>query len=173
MAEMTGEARVVALDRLRPGDIADCSGELLDVVFGWADFARLRRQVAAQCAAAGLTGTRLDDFVLAVHEIAANAIVHAGAGAGGRLILRRAASGLRCLVADTIPKGTVSCPAPRSADIRETAAAAATVTAVTEPGEPIGADSGRGLWLAATLADKLSITSGPDSTIVSLYMRLE
>jgi hypothetical protein len=90
---MTGEARVVALDRLRPGDIADCSGELLDVVFGWADFARLRRQVAAQCAAAGLTGTRLDDFVLAVHEIAANAIVHAGAG--GRLILRRAASGLR------------------------------------------------------------------------------
>ena len=168
MAEMTGEARVVALDRLRPGDIADCSGELLDVVFGWADFARLRRQVAAQCAAAGLTGTRLDDFVLAVHEIAANAIVHAGAG--GRLILRRAASGLRCLVADTIPKGTVSCPAPRSADMRETAAAAA---AVTEPGEPIGADSGRGLWLAATLADELSINSGPDSTIVSLYMRLD
>jgi hypothetical protein len=88
-------------------------------------------------------------------------------GAGGRLILRRAATGLRCLVADTIPKGTVSCPAPRSADMRETAAAA------TEPGEPIGADSGRGLWLAATLADELSVTSGPDSTIVSLYMRLE
>ena len=171
MAEMTGEARVVALDRLRPGDIADCSGELLDVVFGWADFARLRRQVAAQCAAAGLTGTRLDDFVLAVHEIAANAIVHAGAG--GRLILRRAASGLRCLVADTIPKGTVSCPAPRSADMRETAAVVSAVAAEAEPGEPIGADCGRGLWLAATLADELSITSGPDSTIVSLYMRLD
>jgi hypothetical protein len=171
VAEMTGEARVVALDRLRPGDIADCSGELLDVVFGWADFARLRRQVAAQCAAAGLTGTRLDDFVLAVHEIAANAIVHAGAG--GRLILRRAASGLRCLVADTIPKGTVSCPAPRSADMRETAAVVSAVAAEAEPGEPIGADCGRGLWLAATLADELSITSGPDSTIVSLYMRLD
>ena len=171
MAEMTGEARVVALDRLRPGDIADCSGELLDVVFGWADFARLRRQVAAQCAAAGLTGTRLDDFVLAVHEIAANTIVHAGAG--GRLILRRAATGLRCLVADTIPKGTVSCPAPRSADMRETAAAVGAVAAEAEPGEPIGADCGRGLWLAATLADELSITSGPDSTIVSLYMRLD
>jgi anti-sigma regulatory factor (Ser/Thr protein kinase) len=165
VAEMTGEARVVALDRLRSGDIADCSGELLDVVFGWADFARLRRQVAAQCAAAGLTGTRLDDFVLAVHEIAANAIVHAGAG--GRLILRRAASGLRCLVADTVPKAAVSCPAPRSGGTREMASTTA------EPGEPIGADCGRGLWLAATLADELSITSGPDSTIVSLYMRLE
>jgi len=171
VAEMTGEARVVALDRLRPGDIADCSGELLDVVFGWADFARLRRQVAAQCAAAGLTGTRLDDFVLAVHEIAANAVVYAGTG--GRLILRRVASGLRCLVADTIPKGTVSCPAPRSSDMRETAAVVSAVAAEAEPGEPIGADSGRGLWLAATLADELSITSGPDSTIVSLYMRLE
>ena len=83
-------------------------------MFGLADFARLRRQVAAQCADAGLTGTRLDDFVLAVHEIAANAIVHAGAG--GRLILRRAASGLCCLVADTIPQATASCPAPRSGE---------------------------------------------------------
>ena len=165
MAEMTDEARVIALDRLRPGDIADRSGELLDVMFGWTDLARLRRQVAAQCADAGLTGTRLDDFVLAVHEIAANAIVHAGAG--GRLILRRAASGLRCLVADTIPKATVSCPAPRSGDMHDAPAATA------EPCEPIGADCGRGLWLAATLADELSITSGPDSTIVSLYMRLE
>jgi anti-sigma regulatory factor (Ser/Thr protein kinase) len=168
VAEMTNEARVIAHDRLRPGDIADASGELLDVVFGWADFARLRRQVAAQCADAGLTGTRLDDFVLAVHEIAANAIVHAGAG--GRLILRRAASGLRCLVIDTIPKATVSCPAPRREDMRDAPAATAEPG---EPGEPIGADCGRGLWLAATLADELSITSGPDSTIVSLYMRLE
>jgi Histidine kinase-like ATPase domain len=174
VAEMTDEARVVALDRLWPGDIADRSGDLLDVVFGWADFARLRRQVAAQCADAGLTGTRLDDFVLAVHEIAANAIVHAGAG--GRLILRRAASGLRCLVADTIPKAALSCPAARSGDTREmtsTTTEPAEPAERAEPGEPIGADCGRGLWLAATLADELSITSGPDSTIVSLYMRLE
>jgi anti-sigma regulatory factor (Ser/Thr protein kinase) len=168
VAEMTGEARVVALDRLWPGDIADRSGDLLDIVFGWADFAKLRRLVAGQCAAAGLTGPRLDDFVLAVHEIAANAIVHAGAG--GRLVLRRVANGLRCLVADTIPKNAVSCPAPRSGDMRELRAGAGELG---EPGEPIGADSGRGLWLAATLADELSITSGPDSTIVSLYMRLD
>jgi anti-sigma regulatory factor (Ser/Thr protein kinase) len=162
VAEMTGETGVVALDRLRPGDTADRSGDLLDIVFGWADFAKLRCLVAKQCAAAGLTGTRLDDFVLAVHEIAANAIVHAGAG--GRLILRRVANGLRCLVSDTIAKNVVSCPAPRSGDVRELCAG---------PGEPIGGDSGRGLWLAATLADELSITSGPDSTIVALYMRLD
>src|SRR5690349_6915473 len=110
-------------DRRWPGDIADRGGDLLDVVFGWADVAKLRRLVWRQCADAGLTGTRLDDFVLAVREIAANAIVHAGAG--GRLILRRAASGLRCLVADTIPKTAVSCPAPRSGDAREMASTAA------------------------------------------------
>ena len=100
MADMTSEARVVVLDRLWPGDVA---GDLLDVVFGWTDFTRLRRLVAGQCAAAGLTGSRLDDFVLAVHEIAANAIVYAGAG--GRLILQRAANGLRCLVADHALQG--------------------------------------------------------------------
>jgi hypothetical protein len=43
VAEMTGEARVIVLDRRWPGDLAGRSGDLLDVVFGWADFARLRR----------------------------------------------------------------------------------------------------------------------------------
>ena len=83
MAEMIGETRVVALDRLWPGDIADRSGDLLDILFSWADFAKLRRLVTGQCAAAGLTGTRLDDFVLAVHEIAANAISCTRAQAAG------------------------------------------------------------------------------------------
>jgi anti-sigma regulatory factor (Ser/Thr protein kinase) len=161
MTEITSEARVVALDRLRPGDIASRSGDLLDVVFGWADFTRLRRLVAGQCAAAGLTGSRLDDFVLAVHEISANAILHAGEG--GRLILRRAANGLRCLIADharcdgedQVPSSWV--PQARDGSARE----------------PAGTETGRGLWLAAQLADELSITSGPDSTIVSLYIRFE
>src|SRR5579863_1613641 len=103
MINMTSEARVVALDRLWPGDIASRSGDLLDVSFGWADFTRLRRLVAGHCAAAGLTGSRLDDFVLAIHEISANAIVHAGTG--GRLILRSAANGLRCLIEDHAPYG--------------------------------------------------------------------
>jgi anti-sigma regulatory factor (Ser/Thr protein kinase) len=173
VTEMTSEARVVALDRLWPGDVADRGGDLLDVVFGWADFSKLRRLVSGQCAAAGLTGSRLDDFVLAVHEIAANAIVHAGEA--GRLILRRAASGVRCLVTDAIPEipqAPASCPAPRRGEAPAPELAPA-LADYAEPGEPVGSDSGRGLWLAATLADELSITSGPDSTIVSLFMRLD
>jgi len=35
------------------------------------------------------------------------------------------------------------------------------------------ANPGHGLWLAATLADELSITSGPDRTIASLDTRLD
>jgi anti-sigma regulatory factor (Ser/Thr protein kinase) len=100
-----------------------------------------------------------------VHEIAANAIVHAGAG--GRLVLRRAAHGLRCVVADTAAGSIAPCPAPLRGELPEPGGDLADRT------EPIGADSGRGLWLAATLADELSITSRPDSTIVSLYMRLD
>jgi anti-sigma regulatory factor (Ser/Thr protein kinase) len=157
---MTSEARAVALDRVRPGDVASRGGDLLDVVFGWADFTRLRRLVAGQCAAAGLSGSRLDDFVLAVHEIAANAIVHSGAG--GHLILRRAANGLRCLVCDHALEDPAAAGGrvPRARD-------------GSQPREPAGAETGRGLWLAAQLADELSITSGPDSTIVSLYIRFE
>jgi serine/threonine-protein kinase RsbT len=170
VAEMTSEARVVALDRRWAGDAADRGGDLLDVVFGWADFSKLRRLVTGQCAAAGLTGSRLDDFVLAVHEIAANAIVHAGEA--GRLILRRAASGLRCLVTDTIAAAPASCPAPRRGEAPAPGLGPAP-DGGAGPDEPIGADCGRGLWLAATLADELSITSGPDSTIVSLFMRLD
>jgi anti-sigma regulatory factor (Ser/Thr protein kinase) len=173
VAEMVSEARVVALDRRWPGDIADRGNDLLDIVFGWADFSKLRRLVAGQCAAAGLTGNRLDDFVLAVHEIAANAIVHAGEA--GRLILRRASSGLRCLVTDAIPEippAAAGRPAPRPGQA-PALELAPELADYAEPGEPVGSDSGRGLWLAATLADELSITSGPDSTIVSLFMRLD
>jgi serine/threonine-protein kinase RsbW len=161
MTDVTSDASVIALDRLWPGDIASLSGDLLDIVFGWADFTRLRRLVAGQCAAAGLTGSRLDDFVLAVHEISANAIMHAGEG--GRLILRRAAGGLRCLIADHARcDGQDHVPAswvPRARD--------------GSGHEPVDNETGRGLWLAAQLTDELSITSGPDSTIVSLYIRFD
>ena len=184
MADMTSEARVVALDRLRPGDAASSSDDLLDIAFGWTDFTRLRRLVAGRCAAAGLSGSRLDDFVLAVHEISANAIVHAGTG--GRLTLRHAANGLRCLIEDHAPHGPRGHAAPAGPDPAQIPRARDGSAGLgpgrpdsrdaidpDEPHEPAGAETGRGLWLAAQLTDELSITSGPDSTIVSLYMRFE
>ncbi|MDF2712442.1 MAG: ATP-binding protein, partial [Nonomuraea muscovyensis] len=48
-----------------------------------ADFARgritvLRRAVTTYAAGMGLTGRRLEDFVLAVNEITTNAVLHGG-----------------------------------------------------------------------------------------------
>jgi anti-sigma regulatory factor (Ser/Thr protein kinase) len=161
VADITSGARVVPLNRLWPGEVASHSGDLLDVAFGWADFTRLRRLVAGQCAAVGLTGSRLDEFVLAVHEIAANAVMHAGGG--GRLILRRTANGLRCLICGHPLHGGADPVAPGGRVPRARGG--------SEPCEPAGAESGRGLWLAAQLTDELSITQGPDGTTVSLYVR--
>jgi anti-sigma regulatory factor (Ser/Thr protein kinase) len=169
---MTGEASVITWDRQWSAEAADRSDDLLDVVFGWTDIANLRRAVAAHCEAAGLTGSRAEDFVLAVHEIAANAIVHAGED--GRLVLQRVTGGLRCVVADTIPQAAGNCPAPRSGqDERPEPSHPAGHGESDKAGPPIGAVNGRGLWLAATLADELAISSGPESTTVSLYMRLD
>jgi anti-sigma regulatory factor (Ser/Thr protein kinase) len=184
VTEVTGEMRVIALDRLWPGDAVGRSGDLLDIVFGWSDLGELRHLVAGHCAAAGLTASQVDDFVLAIHEISANAIMHAGAS--GRLILRRVGNGLRCLVADSAPKIPNIPPASAAPeglkDFRDFAGAVAALADEPDgrelagspesggPAGPIGAESGRGLWLAAQLADELRITSGPDSTIVSLYM---
>ena len=193
MTELTDQTRVIALDRLWPAETMSRTGDLLDIVFGWSDLGRLRHLVAGRCAAAGLAAGQVDDFVLAIHEIAANAIMHAGTG--GRLILRRTAAGLRCLIADTAPVITAipaASPAldnvkefrrsgggPAGGDLGAPESLADArdrrereLTGYADPGGPtarMGGESGRGLWLAAQLADELSITSGPESTVVTLY----
>ncbi len=193
MTEVTTQTRVIALDRLWPANVAGRSGDLLDTVFGWSDLGQLRRLVAARCAVAGLSGPQVQDFVLAIHEIAANAIMHAGAGA--RLILRRTGNGLCCMIADTAPVlPSIPAASPALDNLREFRSFGGgpaggdlgvpdsladahdrrerDLAGYPDPGAPagrMGAESGRGLWLAAQLADELSITSGPDSTVVSLY----
>ena len=181
MTEVIAQSRVIALDRLWSADGLGYRGDLLDTVFAWSDLGQLRRLVTARCAAAGLSGAQVDDFVLAIHEIAANAIMHAGAG--GRLILRRTGAGLRCLITDMAPAiPTIPLASPPLDNVRELRSSGAG-PAGGDAGvpdsladardrrerEPAGAESGRGLWLAAQLADELSITTGPHSTVVSLY----
>jgi len=61
----------------------------------------VRERIAACAAGAGLPGDRAAEVVLAVHELAANAVRH-GAGAG-RLLVRAAAGVLCCLVSDAGP----------------------------------------------------------------------
>jgi anti-sigma regulatory factor (Ser/Thr protein kinase) len=61
----------------------------------------MRERVAACAAVAGVPEDRVMDVILAVNELAANAITH-GAGAG-RLLMRAIAGALHCQVSDAAP----------------------------------------------------------------------
>ena len=99
---------------------------------------------------AGLSEDRVGEVVLAVHELAANAIAH---GAGhGRLRIWDLGGTLSCEIVDGGP-----------ADAHGAAAAA----------DPWPAVDGHGLWLVRKVADELDLRSGPRGTraVVTFLVR--
>ena len=140
---MTDEAR----RRLRPGmNVAAGDGEslALDQAFDGDSLYTLRAAVAAHGSQAGLSDGRTRDLVLAVHELAANAVRH-GAGQG-RLRLWAAHDTVRCEVTDE--------GAPDAAD------------AALWQAEP-----GHGLWLVRRIADSASVRSGASGTTAAVIFR--
>ena len=140
---MTDEAR----RRLRPGmNVAAGDGEspALDQAFDSDSLYALRAAVAAHGSQAGLSDGRTRDLVLAVHELAANAVRH-GAGQG-RLRLWAADDAVRCEVTDQ--------GAPGEAD------------AAGWDAEP-----GHGLWLVRQIADSASVQSGASGTVAAVIFR--
>ncbi len=114
----------------------------------------LRAAVAAHATQAGLPEDRVGDIVLAVHELATNAIRH---GAGhGRLLISEHDGTLHCQVADG--------GAPRAAD-------AGTGTN-SQGGTPWPSEHGHGLWVVRQVADQLSLQSGPGGTIATASFTL-
>src|SRR5580704_10649277 len=74
------------------------SAPILDQAFDAGSLYALRAAVAAHATQAGLAPGRADDLVIAVHELAANAVRH---GAGhGRLRVWRSEAALRCEITD-------------------------------------------------------------------------
>jgi anti-sigma regulatory factor (Ser/Thr protein kinase) len=101
----------------------------------------LRAAVQAHAGQAGLSEDRTSEVVLAVHELAANAIAH---GAGhGRLRMWDLAGALSCEIAD----GGI----PDTKDSSEMA-------------DPWPVTDGHGLWLVRQVADHLNLRSGPRGT---------
>jgi two-component sensor histidine kinase len=76
-------------------------GGPLQMGFTGADLPRLRLRVGDAAAAAGLDESRCEELVLAVYELASNAILHGGGG--GSLLLSRVDGSVRCRVADDGP----------------------------------------------------------------------
>jgi anti-sigma regulatory factor (Ser/Thr protein kinase) len=124
---------------------------LVALVFRRSDLAPVRRLVAAAAAQAGLFGTRLQSFVLAVNEITTNAVLHGGGL--GRLRLWHDDAQLICEVTDTGPGLPVG-----------------HTPAETAP--PPDATGGRGLWLTGVLCDRFSVHSNRDGTTVRMATSL-
>jgi anti-anti-sigma factor len=127
---------------------------VLDQAFDNDSLYALREAVAAHALQAGLAEGRVGDLVLAVHELAANAIRHGGGR--GRLRIWDTGGMLRCEVTD------------------DGAAQSATDDAVAGAGDAAQwrIDPGHGLWLVRRVADETSVQAGPSGTVAAVSFTL-
>lgn len=114
----------------------------------------LRKSVLAAAVAAGMPRHRAADVVLAVHELAANAVRHGGGT--GRAQMWVIDDVLHCMVSDE-GRGAVNGHAR-----------AGTVAAV----RPWLFKPGHGLWLVRGLADRLTAAPGPGGSQVTAVFAL-
>jgi anti-sigma regulatory factor (Ser/Thr protein kinase) len=112
------------------------------------DIALIRRLVSDHLALTGLNSSRRQDLILAIDEIATNAVRHGGGR--GLLELWLTAGRLCFRITDQGP-GMGSDSA---------AATPAMAPAPTQLG-------GRGLWIARQVVDEITITTGADGTAVT------
>lgn len=126
---------------------ADGVAPVLDLGFDPDTLELARTRTRACVSLAGFSESRAEDVVLAVHELAANAIVH-GAGAG-RLRVWNLAGASLCQVDDGGP------------DDSGLAASPARFAVNSLPSEP-----GHGLWVVRRVADQMQSLSGLAGTSV-------
>ena len=107
----------------------------------------LRGFVAEVTTAAGLSRPRAHDFLLSVHEIAANSVVHGGGEGELRLWLQNGT-----VLADVEDAGRIDEP----------------LAGRERPGE--GQSHGYGLWLANQLCDLVQVRTFPIGNTVRLHM---
>jgi anti-sigma regulatory factor (Ser/Thr protein kinase) len=128
------------------GSTVPAGREIGRVEFGPDDLRRVREVVRS--IAHERIPDRADNAVLAVHEVAVNSIVHGGGH--GVLLIAETADSLIFIVEDE--DGTGSTPRLRAADNDAT--------------------SGRGLWIAERLSDRLVIDSRQRHTQVGVHLSL-
>jgi len=137
-----------------PGvSIATGAEPAVDQSFDGDSLYTVRATVAAHASEAGMPEGRLRNVVLAVHELAANAVRH-GAGQG-QVRLWITGDGIRCEVTDagTPPAGA---DGDGDGDGLDTSFCDAA---------PWPVEHGHGLWLVRKIADQVSLESGPSGTI--------
>ena len=134
---------------------ASAQALLLDQEFDSGTLYALRAAVQAHAGQAGLSEDRVGEVVLAIHELAANAIAH---GAGhGRLRMWEQAGALSCEIVDAGPVGAGRPTGPSPGG-------AGRPTGPSDAADPWPAADGHGLWLVRQVADQLDLRSGPRGT---------
>ncbi len=134
---------------------------MLDQQFDEGTLHILREAVLAHAAAAGMPEWRAVDVMLAVHELAANAVRHGGGT--GQVQVQVADGALVCRVSDPGPASRNG-HAPATEPGRQQPRA---VTAQPWPYQP-----GHGLWLVRQAADHLTVTCGPAGSQVTAVFAL-
>jgi anti-anti-sigma factor len=134
---------------------------ILDQPFDADSLYALRAAAAAHASQAGMAEGRCGDLVIAIHELAANAVRH-GAGMG-QLRMWNIAGALHCRVSDD------GAPQPRShaGDEGGVTGPAAQDMAAAWPYQ-----HGHGLWMVGQVADQFSLRSGRDGTIGTVVFAL-
>jgi anti-sigma regulatory factor (Ser/Thr protein kinase) len=122
--------------------------QILNLAFDSGTLHALRAAVHAHACQAGMSEDRAVDVVLAVHELAANAVRH-GAGEG-RLRIWSLPGELCCEVEDA------------GAPAREGHAGA----------DPWPYEDGHGLWVVRQVSDRMEVASGPAGTRATVTFKL-
>jgi anti-sigma regulatory factor (Ser/Thr protein kinase) len=135
---------------------------ILDLAFDSGTLHEVRAKVRTQTRQAGLPDDRAVDVVLAVHELAANAVRY-GAGAA-RLRMWNLAGALHCQVDDGSP------PAPGNGAGSAGRHEADETDAASFPG--VIAAPGHGLRVVQQVADRIQVLPGPQGSRVTVAFDL-
>ena len=138
-------AEVPLADPGRPDDTA--AGALLDQRFDGQTLHLLRAAVLAHAVAAGMPQHRAADVMLAVHELAANAVRHS-AGAG-RLRMQARSGALRVQVRDAGPASPDGHTGTGDLDGQD-----------IDDADGWPCQPGHGLWLVRQVTDQVSVLCG-------------
>jgi anti-anti-sigma factor len=156
------------------------SAPILDQAFDAGSLYALRATVAAHATEAGLAPGRADDLIIAVHELAANAVRH---GAGhGRLRIWRSDQALLCEISDDgLPEPQKppepQQPAAHPPEPQKPPESQKPAAKPPEPHKPQDApqwrtEPGHGLSLVRQVADHTSLRSGRNGTSATISFAL-
>jgi anti-sigma regulatory factor (Ser/Thr protein kinase) len=136
------------------GETEAVGPSVLDQWFDATSLAALRTSTQACAVHAGMPTDRASDIVIALHELAANAVRH-GAGSG-RLRIWDHVGALYCRVDDDGPAAAVSSAGENQGD-------AATTSTAGSDGQNLADrwryQAGHGLWLARQVSDQIMLRS--------------